>query len=248
MDCSLLGSSLHGIFQAIVLEWVAISFSRGSSWPRDRIRVSCIVDRRFTIRATSCFRIMAIVNNAAMNFGVPAPFSIRVFIFFRYIAKSWVAGSYGSSIFRLLMDLHTVFHSGCTDFYSHQWWMRVPFSPNPCQLLLFMVFLMIVILIDVRWYLIVVLICVFLIISNVEHLFMSVGHLCIFSEKMSIEFFCPVLIRLLSFYIELYEHLYILDINPLFVISFVNIFSHLIACIFILSWFYLLWKKPFKLN
>ena len=72
---------------------------------------------------------------------------------------------------------------------------------------------------------------------------MSVGHLCIFSEKMSIEFFCPVLIRLLSFYIELYEHLYILDINPLFVISFVNIFSHLIAYIFILSWFYLLWKK-----
>ena len=37
MDCSLLGSSVHGIFQARVLEWVAISFSRGSSWPRDRI-------------------------------------------------------------------------------------------------------------------------------------------------------------------------------------------------------------------
>ena len=50
-DCSLPGSSVHGIFQAIVLEWIAISFSRGSSWPRDWTRVSRIVDRRFTIWA-----------------------------------------------------------------------------------------------------------------------------------------------------------------------------------------------------
>ena len=48
MDCSLLGSSVHGIFQARVLEWVAISFSRGSSWTR----VSRIVARHFTIWAT----------------------------------------------------------------------------------------------------------------------------------------------------------------------------------------------------
>ena len=52
MDCSLPGSSVHGIFQARILEWVAISFSRGSSWPRDRTQVSCIVGRRFTIWAT----------------------------------------------------------------------------------------------------------------------------------------------------------------------------------------------------
>ena len=49
MGCSLPGSSVHGIFQAIVLEWIAISFSRGSSQPRDRTRVSRTVDRRFTI-------------------------------------------------------------------------------------------------------------------------------------------------------------------------------------------------------
>ena len=49
MDCSLPGSSVHGIFQAIVLEWIAISFSRGSSRPRDQARVSRIVDRRFTV-------------------------------------------------------------------------------------------------------------------------------------------------------------------------------------------------------
>ena len=52
IDCSLPGSSVHGIFQATVLEWVAISFSRGSSQPRARIWVSRIVDRRFTIWAT----------------------------------------------------------------------------------------------------------------------------------------------------------------------------------------------------
>ena len=50
--CSLPGSSIHGIFQARVLEWVAISFSRGSSLPRDRTRVSCIAGRLFTIWAT----------------------------------------------------------------------------------------------------------------------------------------------------------------------------------------------------
>ena len=52
MDCSLPGFSVHGIFQARVLEWVAISFSRGSSWPRDRIQVSCIAVRHFTLWAT----------------------------------------------------------------------------------------------------------------------------------------------------------------------------------------------------
>ena len=52
MDCSPPGSSVHGIFQAWILKWVAISLSRGSSWPRDETRVSCIVGRRFTIQAT----------------------------------------------------------------------------------------------------------------------------------------------------------------------------------------------------
>ena len=52
MDYSLPGSSVHGIFQAIVLEWIAISFSSGSSQPRDRAQVSHIVDRHFTVWAT----------------------------------------------------------------------------------------------------------------------------------------------------------------------------------------------------
>ena len=52
MDCSLSGSSIHGIFQAKVLEWIAISFSRGSSQPRNRTQVSHIAGRRFSIWAT----------------------------------------------------------------------------------------------------------------------------------------------------------------------------------------------------
>ena len=52
MGCSLPGSSVHGIFQAIVLEWIAISFSKGSSQPRDRTQVSRIVDTHFTIWAS----------------------------------------------------------------------------------------------------------------------------------------------------------------------------------------------------
>ena len=52
MDCSPPGSSVHGIFQARILEWDAIPFSRGSSQPRDQTRVSCIVDRFFAIWTT----------------------------------------------------------------------------------------------------------------------------------------------------------------------------------------------------
>ena len=48
MDCSLPGSSIHGIFQARELESVAIAFSRGSSRPKDRTQVSHILDRHFT--------------------------------------------------------------------------------------------------------------------------------------------------------------------------------------------------------
>ena len=52
MDYSLPASSVYGILQARILEWVAIPFSRGSSQPRDRTQISCIAGRFFTILAT----------------------------------------------------------------------------------------------------------------------------------------------------------------------------------------------------
>ena len=83
-----------------------------------------------------------------------------------------IARSYGTSLFSVFRNLHTVFCNCHTNLHSHPHYRKVPSSPHPFQYLLSINFLMMHILTNVRRYLTVVLICISLIISSIEHLFM----------------------------------------------------------------------------
>ena len=97
-----------------------------------------------------------------------------------YMPRRGIVGSSGSTISNFLRNCQTDFQSGCTSLQFHQQWRSVPLSPHPHQHLLSPEFLNLVILTGVRWNLGVVLICISLMIKDVEHFFQAFLSLSVF--------------------------------------------------------------------
>ena len=110
---------------------------------------------------------------------------------FGYVLRCRIAGSFGSSVYKFLRYFHIIAHSGCTLFYNptiSSW--RFQFLHILINTSYFLFSLILAILMGLKWYIIVVLICISLMISNIDHLFICSCPFFIFG-KMSIHILSP---------------------------------------------------------
>ena len=115
-----------------------------------------------------CFQVLTITNNAAMN--IVEHMSLwHGWVFFGYIPKSVITGSWGMLFPNFLRNHHTDIQRGCTNLHSHQQCRSVPFITQPVQHKLSSVFLILAILTGVRWNLRVVFLCISLMTEDAEH-------------------------------------------------------------------------------
>ena len=119
---------------------------------------------------SGCFHVLAIVNSATVSTGMHVSFRIK---FCPDICPRMKLLDHMVILFLVVLrNLPTVLHSGCTKLHFQPQYRKVPFSPHPLHHLLFVEYLMLTILTNVRWYLTVILICISLVMSSFEDLFM----------------------------------------------------------------------------
>ena len=125
------------------------------------------------------FHILTIVNNTAMKMDVQIISWRSAFSALGCIPGREIAASYVNSIFNFFRNCYIIFCSCCTILYFYQQCTRLPISPHPPQHLCFSGgFLIVAILMGMKWYFIVVLICISLMINDIDHLFMCLLAIC----------------------------------------------------------------------